>query len=71
MAKYIKFDEVIPHPGGMWEICEKRMGYRLGGIEWYAPWRRYVASFSENSVWSEDCLADVIEFMRGLGKAGR
>jgi len=68
MANYIEFKEVMPHPGGVFLISNKRFGDVLGHIEWYAPWRRYVVAFQEDTVWSQDCLADVAEFLRSLPK---
>jgi len=64
MAKFIEFQEVMPHPGGVWLIRNKRSQDVLGQIEWYAQWRQYVAIFQENAVWSQDCLADVREFIQ-------
>jgi hypothetical protein len=69
MAKYIQFGEVMPHPNGVWTIENKRSGDILGRIEWYGPWRRYVAIFSDGAVWSHDCLADVSEFILNLSNA--
>jgi hypothetical protein len=63
MPKFIEFDEVMPHPEGVWVIRNKRSRDILGRIEWYARWRQYVAIFSEDVVWSQDCLADVSEFI--------
>ena len=64
MPKFIEFDEIMPHPEGIWLIRNKRSKDILGHIEWYAPWRQYVTSFSESSVWSQDCLADISEFIK-------
>jgi hypothetical protein len=68
MAKYIAFVEVMPHPNGVWAIANKRSGDFIGRVEWYPPWKRYVAIFSEGSVWSHDCLKDVSDFI--LSKSG-
>jgi hypothetical protein len=69
MAKYIEFDEVMPAPRGVWVIRSKSQDAIIGRIEWYARWRQYVAIFTEDSVWSEGCLADVREFMLSLSNA--
>jgi hypothetical protein len=70
MAKFIEFQEVMPHPGGVWLIRNKRSQDVLGQIEWYAQWRQYVAIFQESAVWSQDCLADVREFMKSRASDG-
>ena len=69
MAKFIEFQEVMPHPGGVWLIRNKRSKDVLGHIEWYARWNQYVAIFQENVVWSQECLADVRDFIQQLPKA--
>lgn len=69
MAKYIEFDEVMPPPNGVWVIRNKKSNVRLGRIERYARWRQYVAIFSDCTVWSQDCLADVSEFIRSVSNA--
>jgi len=43
----------------VWFIFNTRGGDAIGRIVWYPPWKRWVAAFSETSVWSSDCLANV------------
>ena len=67
MAKFIEFQEVMPHPGGVWLIANKKAPTKpIGYIEWYGPWKQYVAQF-HTAIWSHDCLTDVAEFMRKIG----
>ena len=69
MAKFIEFDEVMPHPKGIFLIRNKRAKDILGKIEWYPRWRQYVVEFEEGTVWSQDCLADVRAFILGVSNA--
>ena len=71
MAMFIWFDEVMPHPKGIFLIRNKRAGDILGKIEWYPRWRQYVVEFEEGTVWSQDCLADVRAFILGISNAAR
>lgn len=66
MAKFIRFDkEPEDHEGKpVFSIVNKRAGDPLGQVFWYGPWRQWCCRFSEDSVWSQDCLADVREFIQ-------
>jgi len=43
----------------VWYIFNRRDGGAIGRLLWYTGWRMWIASFSEESIWSADCLADV------------
>lgn len=64
MSKYIEFDEVMPAPGGVWVIRNKKTDSIIGYIEWYDRWRQYVTKFNNDSVWSHECLTDISKFLR-------
>lgn len=59
------------HP--VYSIDNNRSGQSLGNVLYYAPWKRWVARFDDDSVWSDDCLADVRDFIGRLarGEAAR
>jgi len=40
-------------------IFNRKAGYCMGRIFYYPSWRQWVAQFSEESIWSAGCLADV------------
>jgi len=65
--KFINFDNVVPHPRGVWVIRNNASDKIIGKVEWYPRWRMYVADFDEFSIWSSDCLNDVAEFIKGIG----
>lgn len=50
--------------GTTYTINTKRDQDFLGAIEFYPPWRQYVLRpWDGNTVWSADCLRDVIDFI--------
>ena len=51
---------------GLWIIRSVSQGRRLGGICWYASWRRYVMTPELGSVWSADCLEVVSVWLEEL-----
>lgn len=69
MAKYIEFkkDEIQRYGGReVYVVVNKRSGTEIGNVFWYPPWRQWTARFDEDAVWSQDCLADMREFMLSL-----
>lgn len=69
MPKYIRFDkDVTQQYGGreVYAIVNKRCGTPIGNVFWYPPWRQWTARFNDDAVWSQDCLADVREFILSL-----
>ena len=69
MAKFIRLskDTEVTHEGKpVYWILNKRAGASIGQLFWYTPWRKWCARFKEDTVWSEDCLADVRKFIRTL-----
>jgi hypothetical protein len=60
---YIQFVPMPPKPKTKtWEIQERNTHCPLGGIMWYAPWRKYAAFFSASTVYEEACLREVADF---------
>ena len=47
-----------------YSIRNNKSGAELGQIGWYPAWRQYAAHFEDNTVWSQDCLADVRAFIQ-------
>ncbi len=67
MPKFIEFvkgEEEFGRP--TYSIRNLKSGAELGQVGWYPPWNRYAVHFEDMSVWSDDCLADVREFLVGL-----
>ena len=39
---------------------------KLGLIEYYTTWKQYVFESYAGNIFSQDCLADIIDFMKQL-----
>jgi hypothetical protein len=48
-----------------WAIKDSRGKY-IAYLEWYAPWRQYVMNAESTAVFSHDCLASIVGFLRKL-----
>lgn len=46
-----------------WEIWSLDEASHIGQIRWYAPWRKYCFFPASQSVWEQDCLRFVAEFV--------
>lgn len=64
MAQWIEFREV-PHTGKTkrWEVVTKDGGTVVGRISWYGPWRKYTLQPGYPTVWEQDCLRAIAEFI--------
>ncbi len=49
-------------------VFNNRSNEAIARILWYAPWRLWVATFSEESVWSAGCLADIQDAIKWIGE---
>ena len=66
MAKWIEFVPVAATPSHKtkrWVVRPKDGSNPVGGISWYGPWRRYVFSPAAATVFEEQCLRDIAEFV--------
>ena len=52
----------------IWYIFNRKSRQALGRVLYYPAWRQWVASFSEDSIWSAGCLTDVKDAIGLLGK---
>jgi len=58
-----------PRPGRKtltYRVINKHSGNQIGSIKWYGPWRKYCFFPVGNTVWSNDCLVDICNAMKGL-----
>lgn len=58
-AKHEDFDTA-------WWCHNNRTGGTLGMVEWYRPWKQYIFNAHDDSLFSADCLQDIIHFMSQL-----
>jgi len=65
--KYIKFDWIGgPKDRKTWKCTNIKGNYALGIICWYSMWKRYCFFPIGSTVYSQDCLEDIIHFMKQL-----
>ena len=67
--KYIGFeiDNETHENRPLYNVKNIRSGDYIAQIFWYSSWRKWCVRFNEDSVWSEDCLADVRNTLLKLG----
>ena len=66
--KYIHFEQTIMV--GFWNCINNNLGIVLGVVSYYKPWRQHIFNAEcENIVFSQDCLADIIDFIKQLNKS--
>ena len=66
MSKWIKFKEhqVPNRKTKIWiVVTNDSIEQPLGAIQWYSPWRKYCFTPGEKTIFEEDCLKDIIDFM--------
>ena len=50
----------------VYDVLNKKHGDKLGKICWHCNWRQYVFIPSGETIWSADCLKDILIFLMGL-----
>jgi len=61
--KYIHF---VRMPGDIWSCCNRKSGEELGEVKWYKRWRRWCYFPIVQAVYSDDCLAGIVDFISQL-----
>lgn len=46
-----------------WEVWSLDEANHLGQVRWYSPWRKYCFFPGHDTVWEQDCLRFVAEFV--------
>ena len=55
---------------GQYDLINHRSGAPIGIVGWYPPWRQWCFFPHAETVWSEVCLRDVLDFIGRLPKRG-
>ena len=70
--KYIRFDLLrSTNKTSIWSCKNIRFNYELGIIKWYGPWREYCFFPITNTIFSDECLLAIVEFLESLEKERR
>lgn len=66
---YLKFEEK-ENPGKKTKILlvTNTSGEHLGAVAWQNNWRQYIFKPAADTVFSKDCLADILEQVKRLNK---
>jgi len=66
MGKWIYFEEHLPlpkHKTKRFNVITKDAGDSIGTVAWYGPWRKYCFFPHVNTVFEQDCLRDIADFI--------
>ena len=58
--KFISFYETVP---GCWICNNNKSKAQLGYITLYDPWNQFVIEFQSNTVFNNQCLKDIANFL--------
>lgn len=56
-------DRAPKHKTDTWEVWSLDEASHIGQVRWYAPWRKYGFFPSSYTVWEQDCLRFIAEFI--------
>lgn len=66
-SKYMGFDKTgDTGKTEIWNILSKSSGFILGQVKWYYLWGQYCFFPSSNSVFNNECMNDIIKFIKKL-----
>lgn len=72
MGKWVDFVPAIPNKKTkVWDVWPKDAHERIGIIKWFGRWRKYCFFPELNTVYEEDCLRDIAEFIERVTKEHR
>ena len=60
--------EQWPNVPNTWKCLNKRTRSGLGIVEFYEQWNCFVFEPYSSNIFSDDCLADIIDFIKQLEK---
>jgi len=67
---YFEIDEywktTLDSEKDVWVCYDNKTKSELGYISWYPSWNQYIANFNADAVFSQDCLANIIDFIKQL-----
>jgi hypothetical protein len=70
--RYLYFVEIAPNPKTkVWKILDESAKFELGRIRWFGRWRKYCFFPTADTVFEQDCLRDIAEFIESQTKLQR
>lgn len=66
MSKYLKFvhDDILERE----LVINKKHNSMLGSIEYYKPWKQYVFTPEEDTIFNDTCLQDIVQKLQECNK---
>jgi hypothetical protein len=64
---HLQFIE-LPYEGKtlILDVCTADGEEELGFIKWHAPWRQYIFEPNEDTIFSHDCLQEIVDKIKAL-----
>lgn len=72
MAKWIEF--ILSYKGektSVWFVSNAETKEKIGYVKWYGPWRKYCYFPIDQTVYEQDCLRDIANFIENATKEHR
>ena len=73
-SKWIEFENRMVEYGrktSIWFVRAKEYGDKLGEVKWFGRWRKYCFFSEPHSVFEQDCLRDIADFIGAKTKEHR
>jgi len=65
--RFIHIENIEPREGRTaYAVVNSKSRQRLGTVEWYRYWGKYVLIPLKNTVWDVGCLESIVEFIGNI-----
>ena len=65
--KFIHIENLEPRNGKLaYTVVNSKSGQRIGTVEWYRYWGRYVLIPLQDTVWDVGCMESIIKFIGNI-----
>lgn len=74
MATYVTFRYIgiaLGQKTGRWHVLSTESGDILGHVKWFGRWRRFAFFPEAETVFEQDCMRDIAEFIEARTKEHR
>jgi len=63
---FVRRQEIETGKTQIWDCCNKSIEVGLGRIKWHGSWRQYCFFPTEDTLFSQGCLKDIVHFIGQL-----
>ena len=64
--RFLTIKKVGDSPSAFYRIANRKTGHPIGVIEFYQPWKKWVFSPSNGTIWDLQCLANVLDALKRI-----